>query len=172
MIGSIIRRSADGLSLSFVLAASVLGCRLMETRLRRHRHRSQPPASDCPGRGKASERNVRQLTFGGQSAEAYFSLDDKYLIFQHQGEGVPCDQILHDCRGHARRKARDTKLVGTGKGRTTCAYFFPSGDRVLFSSTHAASPDCAAESPITPMATSGRFTIAIKSIRPSRMAVM
>jgi Tol biopolymer transport system component len=36
---------------------------------------------------------VGQLTFGGQNAEAYFSIDDKMLIFQHQGEGVPCDQI-------------------------------------------------------------------------------
>src|SRR5215469_16108307 len=50
-------------------------------------------------------RNVRQLTFGGQNAEAYFSADDKYIIFQHQGRfydlethnpvrpSVPCDQI-------------------------------------------------------------------------------
>src|ERR1700747_702120 len=38
-------------------------------------------------------KNVRQLTFGGQNAEAYFSADDKQLIFQHQGAGVPCDQI-------------------------------------------------------------------------------
>jgi hypothetical protein len=38
-------------------------------------------------------RNVRQLTFGGQNAEAYFSADDRYLIFQHQGGDVPCDQI-------------------------------------------------------------------------------
>jgi hypothetical protein len=38
-------------------------------------------------------KNVRQLTFGGQNAEAYFSIDDKMLIFQHQVEGVPCDQI-------------------------------------------------------------------------------
>ena len=38
-------------------------------------------------------RNIRQLTFGGQNAEAYFSSDDKYLIFQHQGDSVPCDQI-------------------------------------------------------------------------------
>src|ERR1700676_2446542 len=38
-------------------------------------------------------RNVRQLTFGGTNAEAYFSADDKYLIFMHQGEGVPCDQM-------------------------------------------------------------------------------
>ncbi len=38
-------------------------------------------------------RNVRQLTFGGTNAEAYFSADDKYLIFMHQGDGVPCDQM-------------------------------------------------------------------------------
>jgi len=38
-------------------------------------------------------KNARQLTFGGQNAEAYFSADDKTLIFQHQGQGVPCDQI-------------------------------------------------------------------------------
>ena len=39
--------------------------------------------------------NVRQLTFGGQNAEAYFSIDDKILSFQHQGQGVPCDRALH-----------------------------------------------------------------------------
>src|SRR5258708_14770959 len=49
-------------------------------------------------------RNVRQLTFGGTNAEAYFSADDKYLIFMHQGEGVPCDQM-------------DTMLVDTPDGK-------------------------------------------------------
>ena len=87
-------------------------------------------------------RNVRQLTFGGQSAEAYLSIDDKQLIFQHQGEGVPCDQI-YTMKVPAPGEPLDTpKLVSTGKGRTTCSYFFPAGDRILFSSTHAASPEC------------------------------
>ena len=40
-------------------------------------------------------KNVRQLTFGGQNAEAYFSIDDKQLIFQHQGADVPCRPDLH-----------------------------------------------------------------------------
>ncbi len=87
-------------------------------------------------------RNIRQLTFGGQNAEAYFSSDDKYLIFQHQGDSVPCDQIYTIPVNTPDGKPATPKLVSTGKGRTTCSYFFPSGDRILFSSTHAASPDC------------------------------
>src|SRR5712692_10288418 len=87
-------------------------------------------------------KNVRQLTFGGQNAEAYFSLDDKMLIFQHQGTGVPCDQIYTMPVDTADGKPATPRLVSTGKGRTTCSYFFPSGDRILFSSTHAASAEC------------------------------
>ncbi len=87
-------------------------------------------------------RNVRQLTFGGQNAEAYFSHDDKYLIFQHQGEGVPCDQIYTIPVDTPDGKPARPQLVSTGKGRTTCSYFFPAGNRILFSSTHAASPEC------------------------------
>ena len=86
--------------------------------------------------------NVRQLTFGGQNAEAYFSLDDKQLIFQHQGEGVPCDQIYTIPVDTPDGRPGVPKLVSTGKGRTTCAYFFPAGDRILFSSTHADSSEC------------------------------
>ena len=87
-------------------------------------------------------KNVRQLTFGGQNAEAYFSADDKQLIFQHQGADVPCDQIYTMPVDTPDGKPATPKLVSTGKGRTTCSYFFPSGNRILFSSTHAASPDC------------------------------
>ena len=87
-------------------------------------------------------KNVRQLTFGGQNAEAYFSLDNKSLIFQHQGEGVPCDQIYTLAVDPPDGKAAMPKLVSTGTGRTTCAYFFPSGDRILFSSTHGTSAEC------------------------------
>ena len=39
-------------------------------------------------------RNPRQLTFAGENAEAYFSADGKWLIYQSAGEGVPCDQIF------------------------------------------------------------------------------
>jgi Tol biopolymer transport system component len=87
-------------------------------------------------------RNVRQLTFAGENAEAYFSADDRWLIFQgHQGQdsqGIDtCDQMyIMNTAGGERR------LVSTGKGRTTCGYFFPAGDRILYSSTHLGSPAC------------------------------
>jgi TolB protein len=95
--------------------------------------------------GLASERhlrNVRQLTFGGTNAEAYFSADDKYLIFMHQGEGVPCDQMYTIPVDTPDAKPAKPRLVSTGRGRTTCGYFFPAGDRILFSSTHEASSEC------------------------------
>jgi TolB protein len=87
-------------------------------------------------------RNVRQLTFGGTNAEAYFSADDSYLIFMHQGEGVPCDQMYTMPVDTPDGKPARPTRVSNGKGRTTCGYFFPAGDRILFSSTHEASPEC------------------------------
>src|SRR5207302_4023675 len=86
--------------------------------------------------GEKHLRNVRQLTFGGQNAEAYFSADDRHLIFQHQGSDVPCDQIYTIPVDTPDGKPAKPQLVSTGKGRTTCSYFFPAGDRILFSSTH------------------------------------
>lgn len=87
--------------------------------------------------GEEHLRNLRQLTTAGENAEAYFSADDRWLIFQgHEGPDA-CDQIyIMDTGGGQRR------LVSTGKGRTTCGYFFPAGDRILFSSTHLGSEAC------------------------------
>src|SRR5262245_53195056 len=106
-------------------------------------HASAPAAqASLAYPGEKHLRNIRQLTFGGQNAEAYWSANDKYLIFQHQGEGVPCDQIYTIAVDPPDRKPATPKLVSTGKGRTTCSYFYPAGDRILFSSTHAASAEC------------------------------
>jgi Tol biopolymer transport system component len=81
--------------------------------------------------------NLRQLTFGGKNAEAYFSFDGKKLIFQATRDGFQCDQIfiMND-------DGSNVRLVSTGKGQTTCAYFFPDGQRILYSSTHQNNPDC------------------------------
>jgi Tol biopolymer transport system component len=82
-------------------------------------------------------RNVRQLTFGGENAEAYFSFDGKQLILQSTREGRECDQeYVMGADGS------DPRMVSTGQGRVTCGYFFPSGDRILYSSTHAVGPGC------------------------------
>src|SRR5207253_8254102 len=82
-------------------------------------------------------RNVKQLTFGGENAEAYFSADGKKLIFQSTRDGRECDQIyMMNIDGS------DVKLVSNGEGRTTCSYFFPNGKRILYSSTHLGAKQC------------------------------
>src|SRR5215207_11494107 len=87
--------------------------------------------------GEKHLRNVRQLTFGGENAEAYFSGDGRRLTFQSKRDGRQCDQIYT-----MRADGSDLRLVSTGGGATTCSYIFPSGKRVLFSSTHLASAEC------------------------------
>jgi len=83
-------------------------------------------------------RNVRQLTFGGQNAEAYFSPDGKELIFQSNRDGRDCDQeyvMGTDGKG--------MRMVSTGRGQVTCGYFLPDGQRLLYSSTMATAEGCA-----------------------------
>ncbi|MCH8331791.1 MAG: PD40 domain-containing protein [Bacteroidetes bacterium] len=84
-------------------------------------------------------KNVRQLTFGGENAEAYFSFDDDMLVFQrtNQKEGVHCDQIYYSDLKNFKRK-----LVSTGTGRTTCPYFLPGNRQIIFASTHLSSEAC------------------------------
>ncbi len=84
--------------------------------------------------------NLRQLTFGGQNAEAYFSADDEWLIFQATPRDRGCDQQYT-----MRTDGSDLSLVSTGSGRTTCGYFVPGTDRLLYSSTHLSSDMCPAE---------------------------
>src|SRR5690606_21181651 len=82
--------------------------------------------------------NIRMLTNGGENAEAYFSGDASRLIFQATRPGISsCDQIFT-----MNADGTDVRMVSSGKGSTTCAYFFPSGDRILYSSTHEHSPEC------------------------------
>ena len=98
-----------------------------------HRRR----AAQAPRRPSAHLRNIRQLTFGGENAEAYFSPDGTRLIFQSTREGTPCDQIFT-----MKIDGTDLKRVSTGKGRTTCGYFYPGGKDILYASTHRASEAC------------------------------
>ncbi|HYE14730.1 MAG TPA: hypothetical protein VD968_09850, partial [Pyrinomonadaceae bacterium] len=83
-------------------------------------------------------RNVRQLTFGGENAEAYFSGDGRRLIFQSKREGRACDQI-YTMRSD---DGSDLRMVSTGAGATTCSYYFPDGKKILYASTHLASREC------------------------------
>jgi TolB protein len=82
-------------------------------------------------------RNLRQLTFGGENAEAYWSPDGKKLILQSRPESDGCDQefVMDVATGERHR-------VSTGQGRTTCGYFLDGGRRILYATTHLASPEC------------------------------
>ncbi len=85
-------------------------------------------------------QNLKQLTFGGANAEAYFSPDGRRLIFQSTRDGRRCDQIYV-----MKVDGSEVRMVSTGRGRTTCGFFLPDGKHILYSSTHEASPDCPPE---------------------------
>ena len=82
-------------------------------------------------------RNVRQLTFGADNAEAYWSFGGDRLIMQTNHAPYKCDQIEE-----LTVATRQTRLVSTGKGRTTCSFFLKGDQEIIYASTHAASPDC------------------------------
>jgi Tol biopolymer transport system component len=87
--------------------------------------------------------NIKQLTFGGDNAEAYFSFDNKNLTLQITNPAwkVPCDQIyLLDLNKEINHS--ELPRISNGKGRTTCSYFLPGNKEILFASTHAASEAC------------------------------
>lgn len=117
--------------------------------------RSDPGPTSDSRPGASMERhlkNIRQLTFGRQNAEAYFSFDGSKLIFQStnswmdesfagsqaaSGQGLGCYQMyVMDV------ESGRIQLVSTGTGATTCGYFFPGDRRVLYSSTHLVGPNC------------------------------
>jgi len=82
--------------------------------------------------------NLKQLTFSGENAEAYFSKDGNQLIFQsHDGDSL-CDQIyIMDIN------SGEVKMVSTGKGVTTCSYFeYPNCNKIIYSSTHLGGENC------------------------------
>jgi len=90
-----------------------------------------------PESGEAHLAGIRQLTFGGQNAEAYFSSDGSKIVFQSTRGDHPCDQeYVMDSDGS------DVHRVSDGRGRTTCGYFFDHDRKVLFSSTGRHSAAC------------------------------
>jgi len=97
--------------------------------------------------------NLRQLTFGGDNAEAYFSYDNQFLVFQSNYEpwGVACDQIFYmPVSGYT---GEQPPMLSTGKGRTTCSYFMPGDTSILYASTHLANEEC----PETPRTVNGKY---------------
>ncbi len=99
-------------------------------------------------------KSIRQITFGGDNAEAYWSWDDKQIIFQsnNQAWGMNCDQMFL-MNIEESFKDRMPPMVSTGMGRTTCAYFLPDNKHFVYGSTHLAGKEC----PEVPLRKNGNY---------------
>lgn len=82
-------------------------------------------------------KNLKMLTNGGENAEAYLSFNENKIIFQSTRDGLNCDQIFV-----MNIDGTEQKMVSTGLGRTTCAYFLPGDTLLLYASTHHYDKNC------------------------------
>lgn len=80
-------------------------------------------------------QNIKQLTFPSmgfeKAGEAYFSFDGSEIIFQAVPQGEEHYQIFR-----LNLEEGVPRLVSTGRGACTCAYFRPDGKKILFASSH------------------------------------
>ena len=88
--------------------------------------------------------NIRQLTFGGDNAEAYWSFDGKQIIFQRTNPklGIMCDRMFV---GNIPANETDSfyyKQVSSGLGRTTCGYILPGNKKIIYASTFLGGDSC------------------------------
>ncbi len=93
-------------------------------------------------------QNIRQLTFGGDNAEAYFSPDGTHVSFQSNNKtwNVQCDQIFDlDIAAASAKQGLRPPMISTGKGRTTCSYYMPDNAHILYASTHEGGEACPPE---------------------------
>ena len=99
-------------------------------------------------------KSIRQITFGGDNAEAYWSFDDSKMIFQSNNPkwGLECDQMFLMNVGETYEDTTPP-MISTGKGRTTCAYFMPDNEHFLYGSTHLAGDEC----PEVPLRRNGKY---------------
>ncbi len=87
--------------------------------------------------GETRLKNIKQLSFGGENAEAYFSSDSKQLIFQSKRGDLACDQIFT-----MGVDGSNVRMISNGEGRTTCSYFLKGGKKVIYASTHGGKKEC------------------------------
>lgn len=99
-------------------------------------------------------KSIKQITFGGDNAEAYWSFDDKQIVFQSNNKkwNVSCDQMFL-MNADETFKDKMPPMVSTGKGRTTCSYFLPDNKHIIYASTHLGDSLC----PETPMKKDGKY---------------
>jgi len=120
------------MSKRILIAAALLGAAACEP--------SVPPVTVAAEPGETRLSNITQLTFGGENAEAYWSADQAWITFQSSRDGRTCDQQFV-----MRADGSDVKRVSDGRGKTTCGWFLPGGDRLFFSSSSAHDDACPAK---------------------------
>jgi len=86
--------------------------------------------------GEGHLTNIRQLTNGGENAEAYWSADGQWITFQSTRDGRSCDQQFT-----MRADGSELRKVSVG-GKTTCGWFLPGAKRLFFAATHHADSAC------------------------------
>ena len=88
-------------------------------------------------------KSIKQVTFGGDNAEAYLSFDDKQLVFQsnYKNGDVSCDQMFL-INADENFKDKMPSMISSGKGHTTCAYFLPDYKNIIYASTHLVDDNC------------------------------
>ncbi len=124
----------------------------------------EPPKKETPSlmagsdtliyAGEKHFKSIRQITFGGDNAEAYWSFDDKKLVFQsnNTGWGLQCDQLFLMNVADSFQNQRPP-MLSTGMGRTTCSYFLPDNEHIIYGSTHLVDKEC----PEVPLRKNGKY---------------
>ena len=113
----------------------------------------RPAARVDPGTGNDSLRypeerhlkNMRQLTFAADNAEAYWSFSGTKVTFQSNNPawGFHCDQIfVMPTASESLRHGAIPQRISTGMGRTTCSFFMPGDQQILYASTHLGGKEC------------------------------
>ncbi|MEK7256672.1 MAG: hypothetical protein AAB316_18100 [Bacteroidota bacterium] len=154
------------LTFSLLLSLALAACDSSKKSADSGAAKSYNPAADTLRKPQENHlRNLRQLTFGGDNAEAYFSFDGKWLTFQATNPkwNVACDQIFYMpavAMPQPKNQVSQSQippLVSTGKGKTTCSYFMPGNKSILYASTHLSGDAC----PEAPRVVGGKYVWAI-----------
>jgi Tol biopolymer transport system component len=87
---------------------------------------------------------MRQLTFNGDNAEAYWSYNGKQIIFQRKNEkeNIQCDRMFIGTIPQNNDDNFVYKQASNGKGRNTCGYFLPDGKHIIYASTFLGGDSC------------------------------
>ena len=134
-----------------ILIISVLSCRTSKNEKSSHVNKEEDGVSGATRVKNVIHypkekhlNNIRQLTFGGDNAEAYWSFNGEEITFQANTKewGLECDQIFTLNLTDDLSNGKIPQLISTGKGRTTCSYFLPGDSTIIYSSTHMEEDAC------------------------------